>query len=376
MISSAERVAVLAFFQMCPHHRQRENILTGLLGCVLAPVGMKCCTRCAGMALRSVSLWTVLIILAGCLALNQAWDTWLARQVERDRNPCRLRGWREFVDRTEPRRENESLILLLSNSQGYGREVASPLTYARQLQVIRQGHGGPVRVVNWSVPGWNYNDMITLTAAARRLKPSAILVVFSPRDFRPENPGGKAVSRWTSDLFYLLGDAQIRQCIPRDVRPAMADLSLWADIAVGSLWPAWRARTLPAALLSLHTPLGSFLDAENTTRWFGTPRPLRRIANPPRAGAVLPVDAYRVDIFLRVLRDAAPFVCMVNMPLRGDARADEPSSWREIEQLCRERGMRTCDLYDGIPDDGFVSKTHFNSHGHGLMAEKLSEVLP
>lgn len=327
-------------------------------------------------ALRSVLLWTVLIVLAVGLLLNQAWDAWLAQQVEHDRNPCRLHGWREFVARAEPRRENESLILLLSNSQGYGREVDSSLTYAQQLKALERRRGRPARVVNWSVPGWNYNDMITLTAAAQRLNPSAILLVFSPRDFRPAELDGKAVSRWTSDLFYLLGDAEVRQRIPRELRPAMADLSLWADIAVGSLWPAWRARTLPAALLSLHTPLGSFLDADNTTRWFGTPRPQRPVANPPRAGAILPVDPSRVEVLLRALRDAAPFVCMVNMPLRSDARADEPLSWREIEKLCRKRGLRTCDLYDGIPDDGFVSKTHFNAHGHGHMAERLSEVLP
>ena len=94
------------------------------------------------MALKSVWLWTVLIILAGCLLLNQAWDAWLAQQVEQDRNPCRLHGWREFIARTEPRRENESLILLLSNSQGYGREVDSSLTYAQQLQSIERRPAG------------------------------------------------------------------------------------------------------------------------------------------------------------------------------------------------------------------------------------------
>ena len=83
-----------------------------------------------------------------------------------------------------------------------------------------------------------------------------------------------------------------------------------------------------------------------------------------------------MEVFLRVLRDSAPFVCMVNMPLSAAMRVQTSRRpWREIEQLCRERGMRRA-IYDGIPDDGFLSKTHFNARGHRLMAEKLNEVLP
>ena len=329
-----------------------------------------------GMVLRSVGLWTLLIILVGCLLSNLAWDSWLAHQTERDRNPLRVRGWREFVAGTEPCRENETVILLLSNSQGYGREVDSSLTYGQQFECIRRNAGCPVRVVNWCIAGIKYNEMITLAAAAQRLKPSAILVVLSARTFKATDLRGKAISRWASDVYYLLGDPAIRQRIPEQLRPGMVDLSLQTDILVGSIWPAWRARAFPIEFLRRSTPLRGFLDPTTTVVRTGRNAPRRPVVNPSTAAAVPAVDVSLVNAFLDVVCSSAPSVYMVNMPLRSGHRARERTPWMPVEQACQGRRVHTYDLSDQVPDEGFMDDRHFNARGHRLMAEKLNEVLP
>ena len=316
------------------------------------------------MALRSVWFWTLLFILVGCLLSNLAWDLWVEQQPAQGRNPLRLRGWVEYVSDTEPCREDETLVVLISNSQGYGREVESSLTYARQFQSIRQEAGRSVRVVNWSMAGLKYNELVTLAAAADRLNPSAILVVSSPRIFRGEGLRGNAISRWTSDAYYLLGYPAIRRRIPDVLRPGMVDLSLQADILAGSMWPAWRVRTFPSELLRRNSPLRGFLDPTNTT------------VRADRGNKDLAVDVSRVDAFLDVACSSAPSVYMVNMPLKSRHRLRERTPWIPVEEACRRRRIPSYDLCDQIPDKGFIDNRHLNARGHRLMAEKLNEVLP
>jgi hypothetical protein len=310
----------------------------------------------------------VLIIIAGCLLSNLAWESWIEQQPEQGRNPLRLRGWVEFTAGTEPCRESETLVVLISNSQGYGREVESSLTFARQFQSIRQAAGRPVRVVNWSMAGLKYNELVTLAAAAGRLKPSAILVVSSPRIFRGEGHRGSAISRWTSDAFYLLGDPSIRRRIPEVLHPVMVDLSLQADILAGSIWPAWRARTFPVELLRKNTPLRGFIDPTNAV--------VRADPISPSRKKDAAIDVSLVNAFLDVACNSTPSVYVVNMPLKSSYRMREQTSWLPVEEACRQRGGTAYDLCDQIPKEGFIDNRHLNARGHRLMAEKLNEVLP
>lgn len=325
----------------------------------------------------SIRVCTALAVLAGCWLSTLAWEVWFSGQSDRSRNPCRLRGWVDYVGSAEPRRTNETLVLLLSNSQGFAPEVATSLAYPRQVQELRAEEGRPVRVVNWSVPGWQYNDMMVIAAAARRLDASAILVVLMPDSFSMRERPPEAIGRWASDLYYLLGDRAIRERVPESSRADMVDLSLRANIVMGTLWPAWRVRSLPAALLSRDTVLGCFFDPDNTMAWFGLVKPRKQLIKRPIPKVPAEGDEGRAVAFLDVLREAAPIIHVVNMPVQSRFRCKDANAWPMLDGLCRERGIRTWDWADQIPEDEFgAAIAHFTADGHRRMAGRLTGVLP
>jgi hypothetical protein len=255
--------------------------------------------------------------------------------------------------------------------------VNTSLAYPRQLQELRAEEGRPVRVVNWSVPGWQYNDMMVIAAAARRLDASAILVVLMPDSFSLKERPPHAIGRWSSDLFYLLGDPAVRSRVPESCRVDMVDLSLEANIIMGTLWPAWRVRSLPAALLSRDTALGYFLDPDNTMAWFGLVKPRKQLVKRPVPKVPEEGDEGRAAAFLDVLCQAAPIIHVVNMPLQSRFRTQDPAAWPMLEGLCRARGVKTWNWADQIPEDEFgAAIAHFTADGHRRMAGRLTGVLP
>jgi hypothetical protein len=326
----------------------------------------------------SVWVWLAMALVVGACACTMAWKVWLGQHSSEFRNPCRGRGWMDYVLQTEPRRANEELILVLSNSQGVGVEVTPEKTYSAQLQELRQEVGRSTRVVNWSVPGWRYADMITIAAAAKRIEASAIVVVLMPDSFEVRELPPHALQQWSSDLYYLLGNRDVRAGIPESVRAEITDMPLWANIAAGTMWPAWRARTLPAALISRYTPWGFCFDLDNMMTWFGPARPRDFPTKPDVKGKRLDGDEKRAATFLDVVCKAAPVVQVVNIPIQKRYReADDPAEWMVIEAECRKRGVSTWDWAEQVPEPYFARAiAHFTQDGHRMMAAKLDRVLP
>lgn len=100
------------------------------------------------------------------------------------RNPNFRRAWLEFT-RPAPRASDSELVILISNSQGFLREVEKgELAYAKQLQSrLTENASRNVQVANWSVAGGYAPEFVVLAARAATHQPDIILLVTYGRNF-------------------------------------------------------------------------------------------------------------------------------------------------------------------------------------------------
>ena len=163
------------------------------------------------------------------------------------RNPFFRRGWYEHVLNAQPKQEGETLIVLISNSQAYGREVSDPLTYPVLIEKeLERRRGKPVRVLNWALFGGNAAEYVILGVAAKRLNPDYLLLVSGALNFdnmrvsRETRPSLQ--SAWATDVYHLLAHPDIRKEVPEHFLLESLTSTGWIDISLGRLWSVWRYR--------------------------------------------------------------------------------------------------------------------------------------
>jgi len=306
-----------------------------------------------------------------------AFEAWYRCVDESRRSPFFRRAWVEHVLRTPPARSDEQVVLLISHSQGWGREVTDAETYASLLEgeLRARAPTALVRVVNWSVPAVSAPGFTILAAAAHRLRPSHLLFVASADQFCTRTffgaDGSTRPSR-ASDLYYLLGYRDIRRHLPRDFTSRFYELGDWLDIALGRCWPGWRARTLPAHILTRWEVLKPFAKNDQEPVWFG-PRQHRRLVREPMPPA-LP-ETRMLDTFLATATASAPRVTWINTPVHSRWREEPDPGIASIEAACRSHGAIFHDAQAVLPDDAFFTATHLEAAGHRLMAAYLAGVI-
>lgn len=320
-------------------------------------------------------LWLVVFLLTGIIASNLGWWYWRASLPPSQRNPFLHYGWPEMFLGTTPRQTGERLVVLVANSQGYGWEVADRQTYAAHLQARLSSESNPVRVVNWSIPGARYNEYALALAAARRLQPDTILVSLNPQVFDGAIPD-RAIRRWTSDSFALLADPDIDAALPAPVRARMTDRSLDLRIAAYDLWPAYRIRTLPAALLGDQRFLRPLFERQQSGMWFRYAPMRGMVRRPPPDARTLVMDPRLVTDLLDLATSAAPRTVVIYMPFRDTPAEAVDLAWRTIARDCADRSITTADLSRAIGADGFLTGAHLSEAGHRAMANALAEILP
>ncbi len=325
-----------------------------------------------------VSILSVLLLLivATALIVDLAWKAWYAGLADTGRNPWFRRAWSDYVDHTPPRREGERLIILLSNSQGYGREMACEDTYAGQLRSRFAVADTPTRIVNWSVPGGQFTDLITLAAAARSKQPSSIIAVVSPGSFTVPESVERALALWVSDTYRLLADPTIREALPEPLLQEARDLRLRIDIAAGRMGAAWRIRTLPSALLACNPSLAPFFHPQESINWFGRQPGLDAWTPVWRTSPNRTFEMWRYEAFLDQLTQAAPVSILIDMPLTERVRAGRTTPPDILAAAAAARGVRYLDLSADIPDQSFITATHLNLAGHDAFAARLARELP
>ena len=326
---------------------------------------------------RTIWWWTGLFILGGVVLSNGLWRFWYNQLPPSPRNHAFHFVWQDYINNTPVREEDETLIFIVTNSQGYGWEVEPDEIYASHLAATRKERGEKVRVVNVSIPGARFHDIMVATAAARTVDATHLLMILSPRTVAESAPPKRAINTWTSQIYYMLNQPEISRVIPPEVRKEMTDIPMRISMVIGNVWPAWRNRSLTSALLAEYDLLKPFFEIRNTAFWFRIPT--LRFNNPrrQRLPRVTPViDPQRATALLDLAAASAPHVYWINMPIRINEHIKAETAWGELVERCESRGIATVDMLDAIPADAFYSQTHFNAEGHRLFAGKLDEVLP
>ncbi len=307
-----------------------------------------------------------------------AFEAWYRCVDESRRSPFFRRAWVEHVLRTPPARSDEQVVLLISHSQGWGREVTDAETYASLLEDDLRARAPTttrVRVVNWSVPAVSGPGFTILAAAAHRIRPAYLIFVASADQFCTRTflatDGSHRPSR-ASDLYYLLGYRDIRRLLPRDFMDRFYNTSDWLDIALGRCWPGWRVRTLPAHVLTRWEVLKPFAKNDIEPVWFG-PRHHSRLIREPMPPA-LP-DERLLATFLSLAAGAAPRVTWINTPVHSRWREEPDPGIAPVAAACAAHGVMFHDAQAVIPDADFFTATHLEASGHRLMAAYLAEVI-
>jgi hypothetical protein len=309
------------------------------------------------------------IILQVPLALGiRHWQEGLSNEI---RNPGHRRGWYEFVRATPAARPGEEVILLLSNSQGYGFEVPDRQIYANWLQTNLRVQERNARVVNWSVPGPTYFDFLVLAAAARDLKAVHILFVLTPGPLcEPTHPSLEG-HHWTSDVHYLLHDRTLRQRLAADGLSHRLSAGIWADIHLGAMWPVWRWRAWIPSHLAQTQALRPLFPMEKDSAWIAPPTYYGRQRKPPLA----PLNEAAARRLLDLLREASPGLIVVDMPLAESWRGPDPAQ-HQLRGITRELSIPHLNLEASIAEPHFITATHLGAQGHLEMARLLTGAIP
>lgn len=320
-------------------------------------------------ALEAAALLAVTVVGLGML-LDAAWTPLAGAH----RNPAFRRNWPAWVAAAEPRRSGETLIVLLGNSQGYGREVSEDDIYAARLgPLVSARSGRPTRVVNWAVPGGNALDYVLTAAAAHRLEPDVVLLMTSPGSLgRWLWRHADGVEASGSDLAALIGDPAVRDHLPARFVERFVHANERVDAWLAGIVPLWRYRDLPRSWLVAAVPaLATFEKDSGQERWFFGEAGERRI----EPWEQNPTSAALRDITLDALAGVGARRLVVRMPVHSTLQGHNPAWLPNVARAAVSRGVEAIDLRAVLPDDVFHTATHLDAAGHERLANVLAELL-
>jgi len=278
------------------------------------------------------------------------------------------------VAAAEPRRDGETLVLLLGNSQAYGREVGDGEIYAARLAPLLQARTGrPARVVNWAVPGGGALEYVLAAAAAHRLRPDVVVLVTSPGSFgRAAWKDRGSLERTSSDLRYLLADPSIRERVPARFLERYLHANDRIDAWLACNLPVWRYRDLPRSWLPSAVPAFEAFEKDGgQERWLFRLGGRRRLE--PFAAA--PTSAALRDVVLETIAALDSRALVVRMPVHSTLQDHHPAWLENVGRVAGAHGIESVDLHAALADDAFVSVTHLDAGGHQRLAAMLAPLI-
>jgi hypothetical protein len=119
------------------------------------------------------------------------------------RNRFGERGWPEYLQSITPQRK--PLIIIISNSQGVGREIRDPADlYAARLEKKLNAENIPAQVENWSCSGLRTTEIELLSIRAAQRRPDLVIFIMTYKNLDAENLWG--LNYPSSDIPLLAGD--------------------------------------------------------------------------------------------------------------------------------------------------------------------------
>lgn len=324
-------------------------------------------------------LWFLVLVLVTGAALDAAVGTRRPVPPEERRNPYFRRGWTEHTRSAKPKQPGEHLVVIISNSQGYARELADAHAYPSLLEAQLAGRlHQPVRVLNWSIPAGVGPEFVLLGAAAAGLEPDVLLLIAGPGNFETPwlriDTGVPRPFGWPSDCRYLLGYGEVRRRIPASFRAQYVRPIDGVDIALGRVASPWRIRGLPAAWFAQFAPLRPFLRAPEEETWFYDP--IRPPAAPNRTFPPVAIDRQLLHDYLTAT-SGLPRTrrLLVAMPVHSRRRGRAPDFPANLRPAWTAAGADVWDCRAILADDQFIFTTHATRDGHRVFADHLAERL-
>lgn len=321
---------------------------------------------------RDFSCWSpllyfVIFMILTSIVINASFNLWHGH-FKTKRNPHFRRAWVEHVYKARPKQAGEKLLIIISNSQGYGNEVKDEETYVYLLEKnLNFIWKSPVRVLNWSVHGGAGPEFVILLAAANRLHPDTLLLIVSPGNFRnfymSLDEHSKPKMPWASDCRFLLGFSDIRKYVPRLFVKHFFKMIDEVDIYLGRYYPLWRYRPHFISWLSRSTILRRFGKDENVN--YGKVKKT--------------IDSKLLGYCLETTTSLKAKKVFVLMPQRSMVNKRFPKFIQQYQRQLDATGYEVWDLShqisDNLSDNHFRTLSHLNKKGHAKLADLLTERL-
>lgn len=342
-------------------------------------------------SMRSV-IWALFFFLLLTAIFGVCADKWIKQHASEKRNIFFRRGWIEHVLSADKIKRPEKLIVIISNSQGYGREVTDQETYSTLLEKhLIQQQKEDVRVLNWSIPGGKVPEFIILAAAAKRLAPDILILIDSPANFslnEVEFVKKEGLQKnFISDCRHLLWFSDIRRAIPSAFLTHFFRPVDYLDIALAHIFAPWRYRDIFISGLMQLQEFRPFDKSAKSEKWFyqaagprqgyanqlGAASAKAQIATQPMSinSTLLELLSYFLDTTQEMTSDKY----FVFMPLHSSIQKKNSLLLNEFTTRSAVKGFKVVDLSNRIPDDQYLTLTHFNEAGHVTMAHLLADLL-
>jgi hypothetical protein len=325
----------------------------------------------------------LLVLLTGTLlaALRNAWHTTHPVMM---RNHHFARGWLDHAGRARPSGTNETLVILIGNSQGFGSEVSDTQTYAQLLQTHVTRQWGQTRVLNWSLPGATGQEFVILAAQAQRLNPDVLVLVTGPGNFDASlgefDTRRKKPAPWWTDVYRLLGDPKVRDRLPRSFLSQYFSPADYLDIGLCRLSRLWSHRHVP---VSWFARFRTFQRFEPSWQREAILYPARMTGFPLRAAKTAPVenDVHQVsrtllNHYFEVADKVAGRRYFLVMPIHSQRRREISESISELRRSADRANHEFMNFSAAVPDELFMDMTHLDKQGHATFARSIAARLP
>lgn len=334
----------------------------------------------------SLSFWIILTLLF-YLAISKKLDE--IRQEKR--NACLLRDWGHHAY-PAPQKPQEKLIIIISNSQGYGTEVEDEQTYPFILeQLLNQSGKETYKVLNWSVPGGQIPEQLILTAAAARLHPEKLLFINSPASFSQRHlamlkqPFSNSILG--SDVYLLLAYSDVREVLPELYSHFFYQSKVYLNATLARIFPLWSIRTYPLSLVNRVSFLQPFDKSGEINPWHfphnisieqTREKFLKTVNNTHSEYPAVPYENFSTELlnhFFSITKMIDGEKYFIFMPHHTIIRNKNSLIIPKISQTIQENDIQVVDMRAAVPDSYYLSSVHFDQTGHRIMAEKLAEAI-
>lgn len=342
-------------------------------------------------SMRSV-IWAIFFFLLITAIFGVCTEKWKNQHNSEKRNIFFRRGWVEHVLSADKLKRPEKLIVIISNSQGYGREVFDQETYPALLEkYLIQQQKEDVRVLNWSIPGAKVPEFTILAAAAKRLAPDILIFIDSPANFFIEEVAldkkKDLQKNFISDCRLLLWFSDIRKAIPSAFLSHFFSPVDYLDIFFAHIFTPWRYRDIFISGLMQSQEFRPFDKSGKSEKWFfqaadpqqGSATQLRTASTKAQIStqpiSISSIFLELLSYFLDTTQGMTSDKYFVFMPLHSSIQKKNSLLLNEFTTRSTVKGFKVVDLSNRIPDEQYLTLTHFNEAGHVTMAHLLVNLL-